>query len=86
MIMQRTAKAYVAPTREEIARRAYQIWEQEGQPKGHESAHWLKAEAELVAERKRAVERASSIGENQDLDEEQGWPYGGKRTAKRATC
>lgn len=34
---------------EEIAKRAYAIWEQEGRPKGREMEHWLRAEAELKA-------------------------------------
>ena len=85
MIMQPVTKAYMPPTREEIARRAYQIWEQEGQPKGCELVHWLKAEAELVAERERATERPSSIKEDQNPVEEESWLYGGKRPPKRVT-
>ena len=35
------------PTEQEIARRAYAIWEQEGRPHGRNLDHWLKAEREL---------------------------------------
>ena len=38
-----------APTREEIALRAYQIWEQEGRPPGRDKEHWVLAEQELTA-------------------------------------
>jgi hypothetical protein len=37
------------PTREEIARRAYEIWEQCGCVSGQEREHWLQAERELWA-------------------------------------
>ena len=37
------------PTREEIALRAYQIWEKEGRPPGRDEEHWLLAERELMA-------------------------------------
>jgi hypothetical protein len=32
---------------EDIARRAYLIWEQEGRPENHAWEHWLRAEAQL---------------------------------------
>jgi hypothetical protein len=35
------------PQHDEIALRAYQIWEACGRPSGDEWAHWYKAEAEL---------------------------------------
>jgi hypothetical protein len=41
-----------APTREEIALRAYQIWEQEGRPPGRDKVHWMLAEQELIALRR----------------------------------
>lgn len=43
---------YDEPTRDEIAACAYSIWENEGRPAGREIAHWLQAEAHLVATRK----------------------------------
>jgi hypothetical protein len=39
---------------ENISRRAYQIWEQDGQPDGQETAHWLQAEHELRAQHEKA--------------------------------
>ena len=32
---------------EDIAKRAFEIWEQEGKPEGCERKHWLLAEEEL---------------------------------------
>ena len=37
------------PTNEEIAVRAYLIWEKNGKPHGQDRAYWLQAEAELRA-------------------------------------
>ena len=37
----------VGETREKIARRAEEIWEEEGRPEGRAEEHWLRAEAEL---------------------------------------
>lgn len=33
-----------------IKQRAYEIWEREGRPEGHESKHWSRAEQELQAQ------------------------------------
>jgi hypothetical protein len=38
------------PTREEIARRAYDIWMSQGRPYGVETENWLSAEQELILE------------------------------------
>ncbi len=35
--------------RQEIQRRAYDIWQQEGRPPGREVDHWLRAEREISA-------------------------------------
>ena len=40
-----------APSADEVSRRAYFSYENEGSLPGHEVQHWLKAEAELIAER-----------------------------------
>jgi hypothetical protein len=40
-----------APAPDEVARRAYFCYENEGSLPGHDVQHWLKAEAELIAER-----------------------------------
>ena len=37
------------PTHEEIARRAYEIFEERGRPHGRDQEHWLEAEAQLKA-------------------------------------
>lgn len=36
---------------DEVARRAYFAYVNQGSPQGHEAQHWLQAEAELVQER-----------------------------------
>jgi len=41
-----------APSRDEVARRAYFSYVNQGSLQGHEVQHWLAAEAELIAERK----------------------------------
>ena len=40
-----------APSADEVARRAYFAFENEGSRPGREVQHWLEAEAELLAER-----------------------------------
>jgi Protein of unknown function (DUF2934) len=40
------------PSPDEVARRAYFCYVNEGSPEGREVQHWLVAEAELIAERK----------------------------------
>lgn len=40
-----------APSADEVARRAYFNYENQGSLPGHDVQHWLKAEAELIAER-----------------------------------
>jgi len=40
------------PAPDEVARRAYFTYVNQGSPDGHEVQHWLQAEAELIAERK----------------------------------
>ena len=41
-----------APSPDEVARRAYFSYVNQGSLPGHDVQHWLKAEAELIAERK----------------------------------
>lgn len=38
-----------SPTHEQIARRAYEIFIERGQPEGQDLAHWLEAERQLRA-------------------------------------
>jgi hypothetical protein len=40
-----------APSPDEVARRAYFAYENERSQPGHDVQHWLKAEADLIAER-----------------------------------
>jgi hypothetical protein len=40
-----------APSADEVARRAYFSYENEGSPQGRDVQHWLAAEAQLIAER-----------------------------------
>jgi hypothetical protein len=35
------------PTWESVSRRAFEIWQEAGQPNGHDLEHWLQAETEL---------------------------------------
>lgn len=44
------------PTREEIARRAYALFEQSGRIPGRDMQNWLAAEAELSSARKPGTE------------------------------
>ena len=46
-----------APSPDEVARRAYFSYVNQGSPQGHEMQHWLAAETELIAERKLAPVR-----------------------------
>ena len=41
-----------APAADEVARRAYFSYVNQGSPSGRDVQHWLAAEAELIAERK----------------------------------
>ena len=42
-----------SPAPDEVARRAYLAYENQGSPTGHDVQHWLDAEADLTAERNR---------------------------------
>jgi hypothetical protein len=46
----REAKAFV-PSADEVARKAYFAYENEGSRPGRDVQHWLAAEADLIAER-----------------------------------
>ncbi|MBX9826479.1 MAG: DUF2934 domain-containing protein [Xanthobacteraceae bacterium] len=43
------AKPYDANLERRIRERAFQIWIEEGQPRGRDQAHWLIAEVELTS-------------------------------------
>ena len=46
-------EADFAPSADEVARKAYFTYQNEGSPQGRDVQHWLAAEAELIAERNR---------------------------------
>jgi hypothetical protein len=50
--MAKTTKPHEMPTHDEIAACARRIYEMEGRPEGKAMEHWLRAEAQLIAERK----------------------------------
>ncbi|HEX3728408.1 MAG TPA: DUF2934 domain-containing protein [Opitutaceae bacterium] len=41
--------AGLRPTQEEVAQRAYEIWQSEGAAHGRDQDHWLQAEGELAS-------------------------------------
>ncbi|HTL72264.1 MAG TPA: DUF2934 domain-containing protein [bacterium] len=45
--MNATSKSGIKPTRDEIAARAYQLWEKDGRKAGQDSKYWFQAENEL---------------------------------------
>jgi hypothetical protein len=42
----------VRPSRDEVTRRAYAIYLDQGSPQGHDVEHWLEAEAQVMKARK----------------------------------
>lgn len=56
MDLNKTKTAF-APSPDEVARRAYSIYESQGSQPGHEVKHWLEAEAQLCG----GVERESQM-------------------------
>ncbi len=46
------------PAPDEVARRAFFAYENQGSQSGHEVQHWLQAEADLIAERNRTRNRS----------------------------
>jgi hypothetical protein len=49
--MKNSETSHRAPSIEDIAARAYDIYEREGRPEGRDLEHWLAAETQLLAER-----------------------------------
>jgi hypothetical protein len=49
---------------ERIRGRAYELWERDGRPDGHEWDHWLDAERDIAAEEREASVRDASAGGN----------------------
>lgn len=52
--MNATSKTALKPTPQEIALRAYQLWESEGCKPGQDTKYWLQAEKELCDARQAA--------------------------------
>lgn len=54
----------VTPTKEEIRRRAYSVYEARGRRHGHDFDDWITAERELAQQRNRSVQktRAAKAG------------------------
>ena len=48
-------------TTEQIAKRAQQLWEEEGRPEGKSDEHWFRAEAELHQEEIVIVAQAAGV-------------------------
>ncbi|HWD20761.1 MAG TPA: DUF2934 domain-containing protein [Verrucomicrobiae bacterium] len=48
-------------TNPEIARRAYEIWEQSGRAHGRDVEHWLRAEAEIRGRANKPPTRAQPL-------------------------
>lgn len=46
-----TNEVNFTPSSDEVARKAYFAYENQGSQPGHDVQHWLKAEADLIAER-----------------------------------
>ncbi|MFT3781465.1 MAG: DUF2934 domain-containing protein [Nibricoccus sp.] len=43
-----SSRPEVVPSHEEVSRRAFEIWLQEGQPHGRDMEHWYQAERQLL--------------------------------------
>ena len=53
---------------ERIRRRAYEIWEEEGRPKGRQLEHWHRAERELAGEDATSEESEEDIEAAHDYE------------------
>lgn len=61
----RVAMKSISPiTHEEIASRAYTIWDQNGRPEGLDTECWFRAERELHEEREHAEGQTIGVGES----------------------
>ena len=49
------------PTHEEIARRAYELFEKSGRVPGKDVENWLRAEQQLMADRRPATEASPKV-------------------------
>jgi hypothetical protein len=58
--MSKSIKEFRKPTHDEISALAQRMYVKEGRPQGKAMEHWLKAEAQLNAERRAEVEAAGA--------------------------
>lgn len=55
------------PLHEEIARRAYEIWESEGRPEGRDVEHWVTAERQLLGADPEVTQTASGAVRTEEI-------------------
>jgi hypothetical protein len=73
-------------TSEEIAERAYQIFEREGRMDGRDMDHWLQAERELRMERERSGDRTEQgRGQNREAMNAQNAPRSARQHQQPAS-
>jgi hypothetical protein len=53
---------------ERLKRRAYQMWEDEGQPEGRHQQHWRRAEEEDLTRQQEATEEKPPVGAMESAD------------------
>jgi hypothetical protein len=70
------------PLREEVERRAYEIWEREGRPEGQDVEHWLAAERQLLGTDVQVTQTPSGAVRSEDLADALS---GGKRDHPQGT-
>jgi hypothetical protein len=58
--MSKSSNEIRKPTHDEISALAQRMYEKEGRPQGKATEHWLRAEAQLMAERKAAAGAVSA--------------------------
>lgn len=63
-----TSTSHHGLTADAIARRAYEIWEQEGRPENRDLHHWLRAEQELVAQQSSSGQSSGSTARTENSD------------------
>lgn len=67
---------------DEISRRAYELWENEGRPEGSDLRHWLQAEQELSARKSgRSPESSQPADYGQSRDTGTDQPLQGTRSS-----
>ena len=72
------------PLREEISRRAHQIWEENGSPHGRDDEFWLKAEREVLgADQSVRAEGKGSVDAKQFAESTDANGAKNKRKAKK---